>query len=131
MYEDFSQDFFNCIYEKGYFLKKIIKQLYDFVVQCFFFDCYVCGICYYCGYEDVNGDQCDYCGKMIDVLLFENLVSMIMFGQLVEVCEMMYWYLKFNDFEIMLKCWLELKEGIWCLQVLNFVLGQIKQGLFE
>ena len=130
-HENLSQDFFRRIHAKGYFSKKTSKQLYDPVAQRFLPDRYVQGTCHHCGHPDANGDQCDNCGKMIEALLLKDPVSKITPGQKAEVRETTHWYLKLNDFEIMLKRWLESKAGAWRSQVLNFALGQIKQGLPE
>lgn len=130
-HEELSQDFFRRIEEKGYFSKKTTKQLYDPKAKRFLPDRYVRGTCHHCGNPDANGDQCDHCGKMIDPLLLIDPVSKITPDQPAEVRETTHWYLKLNDFEIMLKRWLESKEGTWRSQVLNFALGQIKQGLPE
>ena len=130
LHERFSQEFFLRIHEKGYFTKRTTKQLYDPQAQRFLPDRYVRGTCHHCGAPEANGDQCEACGQMIDPLLLINPVSEIT-GQPAEVRETTHWYLRLNDFEQPLKEWLESKQGLWRPQVLNFALGQIKQGLPE
>jgi methionyl-tRNA synthetase len=131
IHEQLSQEFFLRIHEKGYFTKKRSKQLYDPQAERFLPDRYVRGTCHHCDTPGANGDQCDACGQMIDPLLLKDPVSTLTPGQPAEVRETTHWYLKLSDFEIMLKRWLESKEGQWRPQVLNFALGQIKQGLPE
>ncbi|MBL8879673.1 MAG: methionine--tRNA ligase [Phycisphaerales bacterium] len=133
MHEQFSQEFFRRIHEKGYFSKRRTKQLYDPVAQRFLPDRYVRGKCHYsdCGAPGATGDQCDTCGRMIDPLLLIEPVSVITPGQRAEVRETVHWYLKLNDLEQPLQNWLETKRGQWRVAPLNFALGQIKQGLPE
>ncbi len=131
IHEKLSQEFFLRIYEKGYFTKKTTRQLYDPQAKRFLPDRYVRGTCHHCGAPDANGDQCDACGQMIDPLLLVNPESTITEGQKAEIRETTHWYIKLADFELMLGSWLESKRGQWRPQVLNFALGQIKQGLPE
>ncbi|MFN0136764.1 MAG: methionine--tRNA ligase [Phycisphaerae bacterium] len=130
IHEKLSQDFFKRIYDKGYFTKRSTKQLFDPVANRFLPDRYVRGTCHHCNAENATGDQCENCGNIIDPLLLKNPISQIS-GQPAEVRETTHWYLRLNDFEPPLKEWLESKQGQWRTNVLNFALGQIKQGLPE
>ncbi|MBN2448054.1 MAG: methionine--tRNA ligase, partial [Phycisphaerae bacterium] len=131
VHEPLSQELFARIHAKGFFTKRKTKQLYDPKAERFLPDRYVRGTCHFCGAADAMGDQCEACGQMIDPLLLKNPVSMITPGQPAEVRETTHWYLRLNAFEGPLKEWLESKQGQWRPQVLNFALGQIKQGLPE
>lgn len=130
LHERFSQDFFLKIHEKGYFTKRRTKQLFDPQAERFLPDRYVRGTCHHCGTPNATGDQCDACGKMIDPLLLKDPISQIT-GAKAEVRETTHWHLRLNDFEKPLAEWLESKQGTWRSNVLNFALGQIKQGLPE
>lgn len=129
-HERFSQEFFRRIYDQGYFTKQRTKQLYDPQAQRFLPDRYVRGKCHHCGAPGATGDQCDNCGQMIDPLLLVEPVSEIS-GQRAEIRETTHWHLSLDKFEQPLKQWLESKQGQWRSNVLNFALGQIKQGLPE
>ncbi len=131
LHERFSQEFFARIHEKGYFTKRRTKQLYDPAAGRFLPDRYVRGACHHCGAADATGDQCEACGQMIDPLLLRDPISEITPGQRAEVRETTHWYLRLNDFEKPLGEWLAGKLGHWRPSVLNFALGQIKQGLPE
>ncbi len=126
-----SQDFFKRIYDKGCFTKRSAKQLYDPVAKRFLPDRYVRGICYHCKDHETYGDQCEKTGAIIDPLLLINPVSQITPGQPAEVRETTHWYLKLAEFEKPLTEWLQTKQGQWRPHVLNFALGQIKNGLPE
>lgn len=129
-HEKFSQGFFRRIHDKGYFTKKRGKQLYDPKAERFLPDRYVTGVCHHCGDHITNGDQCDRTGAIIDPLLLKNPVSVIT-GEPAVVRETTHWYMRLGEFETPLGEWLSSKRGLWRPQVLNFALGQIKQGLPE
>lgn len=129
-HEPLSQEFFRRIYDKGFFSKRSAKQLYDPKVERFLPDRYVKGVCHHCGDHETFGDQCDRTGAIIDPLLLKNPLSVIT-GQPAIVRDTTHWYLRLNEFEAPLKQWLESKQGHWRAGVLNFALGQIKQGLPE
>jgi methionyl-tRNA synthetase len=130
IHERLSQDFFRRIHAQGYFTKRRTKQLYDPHADKFLPDRFVRGTCHHCGYERATGDQCDQCTQMIDPLLLVNPISVIS-GKPAEVRETTHWYLRLSRFEKPLADWLESKQGHWRPTVLNFSLGQIKQGLPE
>ncbi|MCG3125779.1 MAG: Methionine--tRNA ligase [Phycisphaerae bacterium] len=127
-----SQDFFKRIYERGFFTKRRTRQLFDPQINRFLPDRYVEGTCYHpdCRKPGAHGDQCSSCGRLIDALLLIEPKSVITGGP-TEVRETTHWYLRLNDFEQPLRDWLNTKQGIWRPSVLNFALGQIKQGLPE
>lgn len=132
-----SQEFFREIHQNGYLTKKETEQLYDTAAGKFLPDRYVVGTCHHCGYDKANGDQCEHCGKAIDPLLLQKPTS-VLTGSVPEVRTTVHWYLRLADFEARLKEWLESKqssaddgEALWRPTVVNFALGQIKQGLPE
>lgn len=137
-----SQDLFRTIHDKGYFVKAETGQLYDRQADQFLPDRYVKGTCYHtlpdgspCNFAEAYGDQCEACGNAIDPLSLINPVSTIT-GTTPEVRETTHWYLQLGQFEERLKEWLESKRSggpgsTWRDWVLNFALGQIKQGLPE
>ena len=129
-HERFSQEFFKRAFEKGCFTKRTSKQLFDRQANRFLPDRYVKGICHHCNDHETFGDQCERTGQIIDPLLLKDPVSAIT-GKPAEVRETTHWYLRLNDFEQPLKEWLDSKQGRWRPNVLNFALGQIKQGLPE
>ncbi len=131
-----SQEFFKTIYDKGFFVKKTTLQLYDAQAAQFLPDRYVKGTCYNCKYAEAYGDQCEHCGIAIDPIKLINPISTIT-GTRPEPRETTHWYLQLQQFEAPLREWLESKRHgtvdgpPWRETVLNFSLGQIKQGLPE
>lgn len=126
-----SQQFFHHIHEKGYFVKRRTKQLYDAHHQRFLPDRYVRGTCPLCHNHETYGDQCDQTGAVIDALALINPRSTLPPYATPDVRETAHWYLRLGEFERPLQEWLESKQGSWRSSVLNFALGQIKQGLPE
>jgi len=135
-----SQEFFRKIHDKGYFVKKTAEQLYDVEAGQFLPDRYVQGTCYHdrtdgtpCRFPEAYGDQCESCGNAIDPIRLVDPVSAIT-GTRPEPRKTTHWYLQLQDFEKRLREWLESKRGgdhPWRETVLNFTLGQIKNGLPE
>ena len=141
-HEQISQELFRSIHDKGYFVKRTAAQLYDTEADQFLPDRFVQGTCYHkkddgsaCGYTGAHGDQCESCGNAIDPMELIDPKSTIT-GSTPEPRETTHWYLRLAQFEAPLKKWLEGKrDGVdgpkWRDSVVNFVLGQIKQGLPE
>jgi methionyl-tRNA synthetase len=129
-HERMSQEFFRRIHDKGCFTKRRTRQLFDPAANRFLPDRYVRGTCYLCKDHETFGDQCDKTGAIVDPLLLINPISQIT-GEPAEVRETTHWYLKLADFEKPLEEWLRSKQGQWRPHVLNFALGQIKNGLPE
>lgn len=143
IHERLSQSFFRVIHDKGYFVKRSGEQLYDESEGQFLPDRYVKGTCYHlledgtpCGYNEAFGDQCESCGNAIDPMRLVDPVSTISGGKPVPR-QTTHWYLQLQQFETPLREWLESKreargdEPAWRDWVLNYALGQIKQGLPE
>ncbi len=140
---EFSQAMFRRLHEKGYFVTKTEEQLYDAEADRFLPDRYVRGTCYHrradgtpCNYGDAYGDLCESCGNAIDPIQLIEPRSTLTDSK-PEPRATTHWYLKLHQFEQPLREWLECKRKdsddgpAWRETVLNFVLGQIKQGLPE
>ena len=131
-----SQDFFRAIHDKGYFVKKTSQQLYDTQAQQFLPDRYVKGECYICHYTEAYGDQCEQCGNAMDAAKLIKPVSTIT-NTTPELRATTHWYLQLAKLEEPLRQWLESQREAapdhpaWRENVLNFALGQIKNGLPE
>lgn len=104
-----SQDFFNAIYEKGYFEKQISRQFYDEGAGMFLPDRFVKGRCGYCAAADQHGDQCENCGKILDVESLQEPRSVVT-GNPATVRETAHWFLDLSRFEETVGKWLEKAE---------------------
>ncbi|HKQ60492.1 MAG TPA: methionine--tRNA ligase [Candidatus Polarisedimenticolaceae bacterium] len=142
-HEQISQGFFLEIHKRGYFTKRASTQLYDEEARQFLPDRYVQGTCYHaradgtpCNYPEAYGDQCESCGNAIDPMKLIDPKS-VMTGTRPVPKETVHWYLQLQQLEQPLRQWLESKRApsggapAWRETVLNYCLGQIRQGLPE
>jgi methionyl-tRNA synthetase len=141
-HEQISQEIFKTIHEHGFLEKRRTEQLYDTEAEQFLPDRYVKGTCYHqksdgsdCLFPDAFGDQCESCGKAIDPAKLIDPTSTIT-GSRPVLRETVHWYLQLQRLEDRLREWLETKRSPsdgppWRDTVLNFTLGQIKDGLQE
>ncbi|MDX1389232.1 MAG: class I tRNA ligase family protein, partial [Acidobacteriota bacterium] len=109
LHERISQGIFLKIYDKGFFTKRVTRQLYDVEAERFLPDRFVKGTCYHtrddgspCNYAEAYGDQCESCGKSIDPLELIDPVSTIT-GSTPVSRETTHWYLKLDRFEAPLR----------------------------
>ena len=137
IHEEFSQDFFLKIHEKGLFTKRTTKQLYDVKAEQFLPDRFVRGQCPDCGSDKAFGDQCEDCGRAVDQVSLINPVSM-MTGTTPELRETVHWYMRLDRLQSRLASWLAEKKdaqhcgAAWRPTVLNQSLGRIEvEGLPE
>ena len=104
-----SQDFFKAIHDKGYFEKQSSRQFYDEARAAFLPDRYVKGTCGYCGTVEQNSDQCENCGKMLDIDTLKNPKSTVS-GQPATIRETVHWFLDLSRFEKEVTEWLDKAE---------------------
>ncbi len=137
IHEQFSQDFFLKIHEKGLFTKRKSKQLYDVEAKQFLPDRFVRGTCPHCRSENAFGDQCEECGRAVDQPTLLNPVS-VMTGTTPELRDTVHWYLRLDRMQSRLTSWLSDKKdsvacgASWRPIVLNQSLGRIEaEGLPE
>lgn len=63
-----AQDVFWKLHANNQLIKDSIEQLYCAACERFLADRFIEGICPFCQFEDARGDQCDKCGKLINVM---------------------------------------------------------------
>ena len=100
-----SQAFFKAIYDKGYFEKRSSRQFYDEARQAFLPDRYVKVQCGHCGALDQNSDQCEQCGKMLDVDTSKNPMS-VLSGEPAVIRETVHWFLDLSRFGSQVEEWI-------------------------
>lgn len=66
-HEEFVKKFFLRLYERGFIKEGKLEMFYCNNCERFLPGRYVEGVCKYCGYEHANGDQCENCGRNMDV----------------------------------------------------------------
>ncbi|MFN5062297.1 MAG: methionine--tRNA ligase [Pseudomonadota bacterium] len=123
-----SQEFFLALHRKGYFEKQTSRQFYDELKGVFLPDRYVKGTCGFCGAIDQAGDQCESCGKVLDVDTLKDVVS-VMSGGRATVRETVHWFLDLSRFREQVEGWLaraELRD-----QTRAYVSGLLDGGLIK
>lgn len=127
VHEDFVQDFFQDLQEKGFLEKRQMESAYCPREKRFLPDRYVNGNCPRCGYEFARGDQCDECGRTNDPKDLINPTCAICGGP-AEFRETTHIFFKISELSDFLKEWLESKKE-WRTNVTAFPLNIIEGGL--
>jgi len=99
-------EFFKCLYDKGVFEEKVTSQYYDTEANQFLADRYITGGCPKCGFEEAYGDQCENCGATLSPTELVDPKSTLS-GSRPEIRETRHWFLPLQNYEKMLKEWLE------------------------
>ena len=119
-----TQDMFLRLLEAGYLHKKSTEQYYDPEADRFLPDRYVEGTCPHCGYGEARGDQCDNCGRTLDVTdLIEPRSKLSGAAPIRRETE--HYFLDLPVFADPLRDWLESKTT-WRKHVKNWALGMLE-----
>lgn len=105
MHEKTASDFFRTLYDKGEFVEKTSKQLYDEEANQFLADRYVTGTCPHCGFDHAYGDQCEACGTSLNATDLINPKSAIT-GNVPVLRETKHWYMPLDKWEPALRKWI-------------------------
>jgi methionyl-tRNA synthetase len=119
-----SQTIFLSLKERGYLYTERQTQWYSPAQGRFLPDRYVEGTCYFCGYTNARGDQCDSCGNLLDANLLVEPRSKID-GSTPELRETEHFYLDLGKLQPVIVDFLRQREGYWRGNVLRQSLGQI------
>ncbi len=125
---ELSQKFFMSMHEKGFFEKKATPQFYDEQKKMFLADRYVKGTCAYCSKPDQNGDQCENCGKTLDVQTLKEAKSTLS-GTPASVKESTHWFLDLTKFEKPLQEWVD--QATLREHTRSYVRSMLAQGLVK
>ena len=122
-----SQEMFREIAQKGKFILKTDKQLYDPEANLFLADRFVIGTCPSCGNTDAYGDQCEKCGTSLSPTDLINPRSAITDTEPV-LKESTHWYLPLADSQMALEKWIS-KHPEWKTNVLGQIRSWLSEGL--
>ena len=122
-----THDMFLTLLKNGYIYKSSTSQPYCPDCKRFLPDRYVEGICPYCNDTGARGDQCDQCGKPLNAAEL-NQPRCAHCGTPPEFRETEHFFMKLSAFQNRLTEWVE-KQDHWRLNVRNFTLGFLKEGL--
>ena len=124
----FSQNFFLSLNEKGHLKKITGRQFFDEARNMFLPDRFVKGTCGYCNAVEQNGDQCEECGKALDVDHLTDAHSVIS-GESASIRETVHWYIDLGRFEGQVKDWYE--KSFLRDHTKSFLKGLLGTGLIE
>ncbi len=122
-----TQDFFLKLLENGFLEKQTSTQYYDEQAERFLPDRYVEGTCPHCGYGEARGDQCDNCGRTLDVTDLIDPRSKLS-GSAPVQRDTEHFFLMLSKLADPIREWLEERQG-WRKHVKNWALGMIEEGL--
>ena len=123
------KDVFLTLYKKGYIYSRKIEAFYCENCKRFLPDRYLEGTCPYCGNPNARGDQCDECGRLIDVKDLKNVRCRICGGTPV-LKKTTHLFFALSKFEDRLKKWISGKT-FWRASVLSFTRNWLESGLID
>ena len=126
IHHETAQEFFTTLYEKGDLVVQESEQYYSESAGRFLPDRYVEGTCPHCHYESARGDQCDNCGKWLNVGELVNPRSKVD-GSTPVLKTTRHWYLPMGRFSDEWKTWFDAQT--WPDNVRNYCMGWHKDGL--
>jgi len=122
-----SQAFFTRLMDKGYVEPREIEQFYCPKCRRFLADRYIEGTCPHCQAPGARGDQCEACGKWLELIQLVNPVCKVC-GSTPEVRRTKHWFFKLSGFQKQLEEWLATKSH-WKDNVKRFCKGWFAEGL--
>ncbi|NUQ01063.1 MAG: methionine--tRNA ligase, partial [Armatimonadetes bacterium] len=127
VHTEVAQEFFFKLHGEGRLYQETTEQLYDPEVGKFLADRQVRGTCYFCGYEEAAGDQCEKCGKDIEPLKLIAPRSALS-GATPERRVTTHWYFPLGDWQPWLREYIGSRQG-WRPTVLGFCQGWFGEEL--
>ena len=129
IHHETATEYFKNLHEKGAFVEKTEKQLYDAEAKQFLADRFVMGTCPKCDSKESYGDQCEKCGASLNATDLINPKSAIT-GNTPSLKETKHWFLPLDKHEQFLKEWiLEGHKDDWKSNVYGQVKSWIDDGL--
>jgi methionyl-tRNA synthetase len=122
-----SQEFFTRLMEKGYLEPKENEKFYCPNCKRFLADRYIEGACPHCQAPGARGDQCEACGKWLELIQLVNPVCKVC-GSTPKVRRTKHWFFKLSMFQKPLEDWITTK-GHWKDNVKRFCKDWFAEGL--
>lgn len=124
------QKIFLDLYKKEYLYEK--SQELPFCTLCnkFLPDRYIEGECPLCGFGSARGDQCDNCGKLMDIKLLKKAKCKIC-NNVPEWRKSKHFFLKLSVLQDKLIKYVKNRSKTWRVNAVNFTLNYLKDGLHD
>ncbi|CAH6421533.1 Methionyl-tRNA synthetase [uncultured virus] len=124
-----SQNIFIKLAENGYFEEQVIEQLFCPELNMFLADRFIIGTCPNCHYEQAKGDQCDYCGNLLDALDLLEPKYKLNEKYKIEKQKTNHLFLNLPKLESQLKNWFESIKDNWSINSIEITEQWFKKGL--
>ena len=124
-----SQDIFKTIVNNGFTIEMEVEQLYSEELDKFVSDRFVQGSCPYCKYDKANGDQCDKCGKLLNVNEIINPVYKPNPEYKLKIKTTNHIYLDLPKIRDRLEKWYNIVKENWANNSVNITDAWLKEGL--
>lgn len=128
-HKNVTQEVFLNLLQNGYIIKKRSEQYYSADENKFLPDRYVEGECSYCHAQEQRGDQCESCGRSLEVGELLNPYSKLS-KSAVTLKETEHYFIDYEKLQNEILHFVESSEG-WRTWVKNETVGFIKEGLRE
>lgn len=122
------QECFLNLLKNGYIIKKSARQYYSPEESRFLPDRYVEGTCSFCCFNDARGDQCDNCGKLLDVDTLSNPRSKFN-NTAIEIRETEHYYIDWPKMQPLLQKYITKTSPQWRKWVAQETQGWLDEGL--
>lgn len=128
-HRDTSRAFFRTMAEKGAFITKTEKQLYDPEAKLFLADRFVVGTCPNpdCNHPNAYGDQCEKCGRTLSPSELIDPRSTLS-DATPELRDVTHWYLPLGAHQDRISAWIDTKTH-WKSNVLGQIRSWLTAGL--
>ncbi len=127
IHRDVTIDMFNHILKNGYISRETIEMYYSEEDKMFLPDRYIVGECPVCGYLEANGDQCEKCGKVINIDELKNPRSKLT-GSIPVKKKTEHLFINLDKLSKSLSKWIN-NNHQWSVQVSSLAKTWIKNGL--
>ena len=127
-HDNFVKEFFLTLYRNGFIKEEKLKMFFCKNCERFLPGRYVEGTCKYCGYENANGDQCENCGRSMDVYTLLNPKCKIC-GSTPEIRESKHLFFRLSSLAGQIRNFLESIKKRLSKHTLNFSYSWLEQGL--
>lgn len=125
---EITKELFKRLDEKGYISQELISQFYCEKCDRFLADRFVIGTCGFCGYDKARGDQCESCGKLLEVEDLKNVRCSIC-GSRVSLKESNHLFLELPKLSKELQKFVDERKSKWSVNALTMTNSWIFGGL--
>ena len=129
IHHETASDFFKQMHQEGKFIEQTTEQLYDEEAQQYLADRFVTGTCPKCDHTEAYGDQCENCGRSLNVTDLIQPKSTLS-GSVPALKATKHWFLPLDQYEDFIKEWiLEGHKNDWKPNVDGQVPSRVDDGL--